>query len=340
MSDPLILDPSPDGTAEAIVEDDGTTVYLYLRSLEDEDAPLKAVWVANRIAAPASADPRRMRDGEAPAMPRDHCRHPDGHRAFEPARLAMVWLPEGGGVALYDGDELLAAILPWSGASGCPGYARDAIGQAPFAWDLTGTAVPARFAAARAYWRSWRTEPSPWARIQTAQLAELERAHGPCKRYFAIDRNCWPPKGLAVFEPDDAIVLATIGVAVRPQPAVEQYTDRPEALRRIELAVALPRGSDDAIVKRMASYLAAQSSLPWACTTWFGHGHTVTCDVLAGRGYSAVVLAASRRVVLPAFDGDPVTLLWMIPISEAERRIAVDRGSDAILATLEPGRPR
>jgi hypothetical protein len=329
--------PGGKGGAGALVEDDGRVVYLYVRILEG--GPLSSVWVQNRIAAPAEVDLAGMKKGQAPLMPRAQCRCASGEPALKPANLRLVWLPEGNGVALFDGSGLLAALVPSRAPEGFAAYARGAVGQSPLASELPASgAIERRFAAAEAYRAEWDRSPDPWQRIQPTQLAAYDAAFGKESRYFAIDGGEWPPRGLIRVDRADGVVLATVGMAVRPQPAVELATDHPESLRRIELGIVLPARTDENAVQAWSSWIAGQSTLPWSRNTWLGPGHTLPCAVSASRGFPAVLLAtgapAGLPVNLPEFDGDPVTLLWATPITAAEWEVAKSRGSAAVLATL------
>jgi hypothetical protein len=333
----LIQSGGPNGNVDALVEDDGRVVYLYLRG--PEASAIKSVWVQNRVRAPEEVDLESLKQGLPPLMPRAHCRNPAGEPALDPAKLRLVWLPEGNGVGLFDLGGMLAAIVPWSGQNGLDGYARAAVGKGPFAWELEApAALERRFADAERFWAAWDQSPSPWERIQTAQLAAYAAAFGKDSRYFAIDGGQWPPRGLIRVDRGDGIVLATVGVALRPQPAVELATTQPEPLRRIELGILLPPATAETTVSAWISYIGGQASLPWARHTWLGPGHTIPCDVTSSRGFPAVVLgpgeALGLAARLPPFEGDPVNLLWLAPITAAEWQQAKTSGSAGLLASL------
>jgi hypothetical protein len=333
----LIEETGPNGNVAAFVEDDGRVVYLYLRG--PDGAWMKSVWVQNRLPAPDEVDAARMQQGRPPLMPRAHCRHPEGAPALDPGQLRLVWLPEGNGVALTDDDGLLAAVVPWTGLRGFPGYARHALGEGPFAWQLAGAdALLERFSTAEAYWADWDRSPNPWQRIQGAQLAAYEAAFGKPGRYFAIGGDSWPPRALVRFDRPAGIVLVTVGMALRPQPQVEMADARPEALRRVELGVSLPAETPEAVVEDWISYVAGQVDLPWARYTWLGHGHTIPCDAATGRGFPAVLLAHGEDVdlpsPLPAFAGDPVNVLWLTPVTADEWVRARRDGAQTVLPGL------
>src|SRR5262249_38696152 len=93
---------------------------------------------------------------------------------------------EGNGAALYEGGELLAIILPWSGVNRFHGYARDSIGEGPVAWEIgTHNALIGRFREAESYWRQWE-EANPWPAIQDAFLSPDTRGLTQPNQPFAI----------------------------------------------------------------------------------------------------------------------------------------------------------
>ncbi len=318
----LIEDRGPNGNVTAWVQDDGRSVYLRLEGDAGTGIDQRAVWVCNRVPAP-EGEPA---GADAALMPRAHCRHPAGAGPLDPGSLRLVWLPEGDGVGLFEAGVLLAALVPWSGRKGFPGYAREAIGRSAWAWDLSAAeALLRRFADAEAYWAEWDRPGGPthpWGRLQEAELQAYERSLGKLGQYLATDGDTWPPRAVASIERSDGTFLTTVGMALRPQPAVERVTERPEALRRIELGLALPPGTDAITARRWASYLGGQSALPWARYTWLGPGHTLPCDLVASEGFPALGLipaaGSTRPCPLPDAWGDPVSLLWMVPLRPAE----------------------
>ena len=82
------------------------------------------------------------------------------------------------------------------------------------------------------------------------------------------------------------------------------------------------------MIAKFAAFLAAQSDLPWQQFTFLGHGHTISCDVLAAdpalSAFSALLLVkdppGAPGFELPEMGGDPVNLLWTIPITAADMR--------------------
>jgi hypothetical protein len=342
MAEVLFEEVGPNGNIQAVVEADEDVCFFYLFGAEDTGFGMRSVWVRNHAQAPDILDVARMRAGLPPSNPKAHCRHPQGLPLPSKEQLRVVWLPEGNGAALYEGGELLAIIPPWSGMNGFNGYARDSVGEGPVAWEIgPQNVLVGRFRQAESYWRQWE-DGNPWPALQDALLSAIEKTLGRHTNYYAIDGGQWPPKAIVRIPRPDSIVLLTIGVCVRPQPEVEAATEHPELLRRIELGVVLPARWPDDAVKRFASYMSAQSGLPWSKYTWLGPGHTIPCDSWQNRSFAFASLqpnhpAAPTPTLEPHF-GDPVNILWFVPISPAERQTAIDHGSERLTQALPQDR--
>lgn len=345
----LLETDSPHGNAQAIVEADAQAVQFYLYFPECEGPhKVKSCWVRNLGPAPAELDVASMRSGAAPMLPAAHCKHPRGDRLPAVDSLSIVWFEEGNGAALLEGEEVLAVIPPWSGMEGFHGYARDCSGETPLCWPLPdGGPLTDRIERAKAYWQLW-SDDSLWPRYRDEQIAAYETAFQAAHvKYYAIDGGNWPPKALLRFDLNDCRVLVTCGVSLRAQPNVEFHVEDAAPLRRIELGAALGRECPEAELMPLARYLSAQSGYPWSCGSWLGHGHTMPCDCtppsLGGENSPAVLFVAetdSRFAVrLPRFRGDPVNLLWAIPISGAEREMAERQGSTVLLQRLRSATP-
>jgi hypothetical protein len=342
----LLEQVSPNDNVLATVEEQRGVVYLYLHAGEGTDFDARACWVRNLRPAPAEIEVEAMKRGEPPLMPAKACAHPDGAPPLDPARLSFLWFEEGDGVALYEGDDLLAVVPGWSGHENFRGYARDCAEKTPLAWPLKDAeAIPPRLAAAQAFWQSWE-KGNAWAPLRDAMLKAYDRAFGrEHGKYYAIDGGKWPPRALARYETDRATVLVTLGVCIRPQPKVEQFVQDPRPLRRIELGMALDRGEfAEPEVMQAANFIGAQANLPWHAYSWLGNGHTVGCDPCpVGDEFDAMLLLKSPSgappVLLPPYRDDPVNLLWMVPVTESERRLAAEKGSGELMAKLAPQFP-
>ena len=88
----------------------------------------------------------------------------------------------------------------------------------------------------------------------------------------------------------------------------------------------------------MARYLGGLSAYPWQALAWFGHGHTVPCGLWGDGALGWALLTREHPSIGASIDeqilGDPVNLLWLLPISEAERDVATAEGAAALLEAL------
>jgi hypothetical protein len=342
MAETLLEEVNPNGNIQAIVESDDDACYFYLFSAPDTKLGTKSVWVRNRSRAPETLEIERMQSGSAPPNPARHCRHTAGRAAPPAEDLRVVWLPEGNGAALYERDEILAIIPPWSGTNGFHGYARDNIGKGPVAWELSPNDVLLeRFKQAESYWRKWN-DKELWPSIQSSQISQFEKVFGRHAKYYAIDGGRWPPKAMVRFSWKDRTILVTVGVALRPQPNVEMATEATEQLSRIELGAVLPGGWSEEAVQRYERYISGQSNLPWTKYTWLGPGHTLPCDSWTNPNYTAALLqyehSGASKIALERFLDDPVNVLWFVPISENERQVAINQGSEWLKLRLPADR--
>lgn len=329
-----------------MIEYDGVTTAAYFS--DDRGEVVAAAWLANHQPAPPAADQARIEAGQAPIMPAPHTKHPQGRPPLDPSVLEVVWFEEGDGVALLEAGQILAVIPGWAGASrGMPGYCRDAIGQTPFAWSLDDAleGLGPRVEQARAYWH-WRGGEGSWGGFQQAVLGHLLNKLGPGAHYWDAGGDRLPMIGVTERPPTNErpySVLSTVGMSSQRMPVVEQYVDDVSQYGRIELALASTLPSQNAA--RIFLWLA---QYPWRAVTWFGPGHSVKWyhqpDTFPlGGGYEGVlVLSDPDRLPGPqapdlsgfSFGGDPVHWLWVLPITEEERRLAKERGSASLVNHL------
>ncbi|PRX95533.1 suppressor of fused domain protein [Allonocardiopsis opalescens] len=343
---------SPYRSRRLVIEYDGTTTAAYL--LDDRGEVVVPVWLANHRPAPSDGEAARRWSGEAPAMPAEHTRHPGGRPPLDTTRLEVVWFEEGDGVAVLEEGALLAVVPGWADASaGEPGYARDALGDTPFARELAP--MEKRFAErverSRAFWR-WRRHPDSWPQVQVSVLRHLEEhVIGPSGRYWEAGTE-QPPR-VAVTERRAApwrpyTVLSTVGMCAQRMPAVERYHDDVRPHARVELALATTQPSENAL--QVFLWLA---KYPWRAVTWFGPGHRVKwyldpSSFPLGSGYAGVLmlddpsmLAGPEVPETAGFEvaGDPVRWLWLVPVTQADRELAREAGAAELTRRLaEQGR--
>jgi hypothetical protein len=336
---------SPYGSRRVVVEYDGNATSAYLH---DKTGPVAATWIANHIAAPQTVDVARLRAGHAPEMPAQHTKYPDGSLQIEAGTLTALWLEEGDGVAILQAGEPLAVLPGWSDlAKGMPGYSRDVIGQTPFAWSLDDAfeGLGPRLRRAEQFWR-WRASKEAWATFQQAMLGHLLSRLGPGGGYWDVSGGNQPLIGVSERPPVRQrrfTVLSTVGMSCQRMPVVEQTGESATGRARIELALATTMPSAQAA--RIFLWLA---QYPWRDVTWLGPGHSVpwyhdAATFPLGGGNAAVLLLDDPARLpgpdAPRLDGfmagdEPVRWLWIVPITERERRVAAERGSASLANQL------
>lgn len=341
MSTRLLESAAPGTGATAVVEDDGESVYLYLANAPGAAPGLRACWVRNLVPAPASLDRQRLLSGRPPLLPVDWCAHPEG--APRPADLSLVWFESGDGVALFEGRELLALIPPWGADRKFPGFARDSLRPSAFAapFPEDDRLLRLEIERARDFWQTWETDP--WPSLRGELASAYESVLGPALRTHDLDAGQWPPRLASEHRVDDAAVLVTAGMSTRPMSAAAEHVDRPAGVWRVELALAMDGSLAAGHEDKLAGYLNAASSLPWRRRTWFGAGHAIGCDTVpvgpSGERFVAMLLTPTPPgvppVQMPRVFGDRPLVLWMLPITDAERRLLQTASSAELLERLE-----
>jgi hypothetical protein len=347
-------DTSPYGSRRLVVESDGVTTVGYLK--DTHGTVLGAVWIANHQAAPPTLDLARLNAGLPPTMPATATRQPGGRSPLNVKALEVVWFEEGDGVALLESGDLLCVIPVWSNmGKGVPGYSRDAITQGPFAFPF-GTETDefsTRVRQSRAYWE-WRRAPDTWGGFQQSVLGHLLNRLGPAGHYWHDVGRQWRGGGAAPVplvgvserpsRPDRPFsVLSTVGMSCQRMPTVELYEDDVSQFARTELAVAttVPPQQAGSIFPWLAQY-------PWRSVTWFAPGDVVKWYHQAstfplGPRWEGVLLLDDPGVLtgpdvpdMSGFSvaGDLVRWLWLVPITDAERRLAKEQGSAALVQQM------
>ena len=336
---------SPNGNAEAVVEQDERVAYFYLWGA-NEEIGVRSCWVRNIGEAPSQLDNVAMREGMAPMMPAAFCAHPQGAPPLREEELEVVWLEEGDAAALVGGQDVLAVIPAWSGCKGFHGYAKDCTGESPLAWALgspENNAIFSRIDRARDFWDSWSGESSPWQGLQSALIDAYTSQLGNYSKYYGIDGGQWPPKAMLRIPVETAEVFVTLGMCIQPQPQIEMYVDEPcDGGRRIELGFAVSESVPEELVAGLATYMSGQTDLPWYNFTWLGEGHTIPCDVfrktVPSSQFVAVLLTKNPtdapHVSLPPINNDEVSLLWMVPLTQKELNVARKLGSSTLIGRL------
>jgi hypothetical protein len=345
----LLESESPYGSRRLTVECDGvaTVAYLHPAGVNSDGAPVAATWIANHVPAPDTPDRARLDGGLAPVMPAAHTKHPDGRPVPGPGALRALWLEEGDGVVILEYGGLLAVLPGWASISGgLPGYCRDVIGQTPFGWSLDDAmeGLGPRAAEAEDFWR-WRKAEGSWEGFQQALLGHLLGRLGPGARYWDVGGDKQPPVGVSERSPAglrEYTVLSTVGMSCQRMPVIEQMGDEAATAARIELAIATTMPSAEAA--RIFLWLG---QYPWREMAFLGHGHCIPwyhepATFPLGVGQAVLLLDDPGGLLGPrppdlggfTFGGEPVRWLWIVPVSERERRLAAERGPASLVTQL------
>lgn len=332
----LLEEWSPVCNIQAVVEDNGRTVYFYLWvNPESDEAQMRGLWICNRVPGVEEMDYEAMNQGMAPRMPLKYVDHDPRGIGLKGEGLSLVWFEEGDGAALYEDGRMIAVIPGWAGRD-FPGYSIYAKGMGPFAWGLL-EALPvlsSRMERCRNYWDIMNS--GYFETMQQEQMSAIEAFFGPYKKYYAIDGGEFPPKALVTGEKGGSLYAFTLGNGALVQPAVElSLQEEAGKFRRIEFGVAfMPESSEEGIMA-VLSYAAAQASLPWNEIAWLGHGHTIPCS--AAPGYEAVLFLnpalcnVKAGPSYPGFMEDPVNLLWMMLLTGEEYELVKEKGAECLL---------
>jgi hypothetical protein len=333
----VLTSPNPYGSRTLTIECDRLSSVAYLR--DSHSAVHGAVWLANHGPAPATVDLGRLNAGRPPIMPWPNTQVPEGRPPLDAAALRVLWFEEGDGVAVYENDDLLAVIPGWADLDrGMPGYARDARGESPFAWSLSEAreGLAPRIRQAQGYWQ-WRLGEGMWASYRQFLMSHLESRVGPPGRYWDVSGRRLPTIGVTERPGTpgrDFTVLCTIGMSCQRMPSAEMFGTPP----RIELATATRQ--DPRTAARLFVWLG---QYPWRSVTWLGHGHTARWYHDPGtfplKGDYCGVILLRQPAGLPdlsgfAFGGEPVSWLWLVPLTDTELRLAAERGPDMLAERL------
>lgn len=345
MPDLLMRSTSPYGTRRAVLLRGSDDIYLYLEDLTGEyDETSSAVWVANHrpVSGPPAADGAED-PGAPPRMAAGGTAHPEGCPPLVDPEF--VWFEEGDGVALVDGEGIVAVVPGWAGRDGFYGYSRYAVGHTPIAWELADDAeelLTSKVTESRDFW-TWRTGQS-WGQISSTGLAHLDQAIGPRDATWPLGTSTFPEVIASRHRVGtrDIWVTATTGMSAQRMAGVEEYIDDPDSAARIELAIA--RTQPDQVGMEL---LTALAQVPFGRCTWLGEGHTV-----GGAAGSFPAFGSDRAALLltehPPAHGDvpppdlrglqrrggPVTYLWVMLVDEETFGLARGRDSRSALRHL------
>ncbi|MBO0891891.1 MAG: suppressor of fused domain protein, partial [Acidothermales bacterium] len=308
----LLDETSPYGSRRVLVATNGIETWAQL--FDGSGQQVTALWLA-------------AHRGPAPdvqlSVPPEATRSPNGRPQL--SRVEAIWFEEGDGVALFDGDGMLAVLPGWAGPDTLPGYAREAVSPSPSAAPLQGAfeQFAPRAERARAYW-DWRNRPTSWQEFQAELQHHVASRLGPPQGVWPLG-NGMPPVVAERHGSGAEHIALTVGMSGQRMPTVEQHMDDPGPQSRIELAVAGLGGNNADLL--LLNWLARY---PWRATSWLGSRHFVRWPgdgFPVGAPFAGALLVDEPSLLAgpPAPDlsgyhvfGDAVRFLWLVPITEEE----------------------
>lgn len=328
----LIQSNSPLCPVHAFAEQTENAVYFYLfYPLRNQGENLKRCWVCNCREAPDQLDAgdklSMMPKGTFNHAPEGITVHPDG----------IIWFEDGDSAALMEKGEILAIIPPNYGLFDFPGFAKYAVGQNRYAWELdekTKAAMDQRLRGADYFWKLTRQERF-WQNAQDFYVQTAEQFFGKHTGYYAIDDNKFPMRAVIEGKKNGVTYGITGFLSAFPQPSIERYVRGAQNHRRIEFGFAAVDALSDSVKMEAYNCFMALAKYIYRDGTFFVHGHTNTWDGIAGfHAFLFLNPRAVRGLESPAYKdyaGEPINLLWAVPITEKEYRYTVEKGCNALL---------
>jgi len=143
-------------------------------------------------------------------------------------------------------------------------------------------------------------------------------------------------------ENSDMITLVTSGMSNWSLHGLPDEEDLP---KRVELVFYLVANKPDTLewIDRIIGWMDFVAKFPYRDKTWIGHGHTIFVGEPLAPDSSfrhfmllETPLKTDRSISdIVVIDGDPVSFLWLVPITDAEREYKVKHGSQKLLSLFD-----
>jgi hypothetical protein len=283
---------------------------------------------------------KEMEKGKNPVMPGKHCANPASPPQLDAENFDIVWFEEGDCAALLYKDEPIAVIPAWCtpGLSTTLGYSKEFVGEEFIGIKPLKDILPRlskRIELAKKFWSDWEEE-SKWEQFLKSHTEVLEKAFGPHTKMYSIDNSQWPPKVILQFEQDNAYILVTVGVSIMAQPRVELFMNNFSEIRRAEWGMAISKEIADKVsIEKIGEYLSKCVCLPWDQLLWLDEGRTIECDLFPPSVLLTKQRLSAPKITLPDFRGDPVNLLWAVPLTTQEATFLQTHNSSELFPLLE-----
>lgn len=337
----LIESESPLCPVQAFAEQTDNAVWFYLfypfrdqkKDLFEAGNNLKACWVCNCREAPD-----RLDSGDRfMMMPKGCFSHDPNGITVAKEGLHITWLADGNSAVLHRNGNVLAVIPPKAGLYAFPGFSRYAVGQNRYAWEM-----PEEL---RLHWMQqvadcdqlWEHSHAAgfWQSLQSMHLKILDGFFGKNTGYYAIDEGKYPLRAVIEGKKNGVVYGFTAFLSLFQQPEIEVYIKNGWQHSRIEFGFAAAEHLADKPKIQAYNCFMALAKYIYRDTVFFAHGHTNTWDGIPG--FHAFLFLNARAIEgmespqYPKFMGDPINLLWAVPITKAEYDFAVQNGSGELL---------
>lgn len=354
----LYQETNPYSSMTAFLEDDGRTIYLYLQSQFNDEYRMQSVWVRNRVPAPTQRKKEDFHSGLAPILCSFELEDKHDTSPINPEDIHFIWLEEGNGVALFEKEELISFLPPWSGIKNFHGYSKylktEAITAYPLGDPNNGPIID-RINSARNFWE-FRASKQSWSEIRDSRLEYLENEFQKHTMYWSADGGKFPFVGIAKFRPKqypNISIYSTIGMSAQNMPNVELYHRDYEEYSRIEMVFAVYEPEGNISENWAPHFMGEVIKYPWSMLQWFGAGHTISLtkkDPFLNMDHFTHLLfmdKVSESIInkesypapqLNSFiseNGYKVNFLFSLPIIEEERCFILEKGYHSLLESAK-----
>ena len=330
----LIQSDSPLSPAYAVCEKTENAVYFYIfYPTRDKERQLKRCWVCNCREAPDQLDAgdklSMMPKGTFNHAPEGITVHPDG----------IIWFEDGDSAALLEKGEILAIIPPKYGLFDFPGFAKYAVGQNRYAWELSGEIKQYMDKKMRELDYFWQLtgQQKFWESAQSYHLRIYEEFFGGKHTgYYAIDDNKFPMRAVIEGKKRGVTYGITAFLSMFTQPLIETAVRDAEQHRRIEFGFAAVDALSDSVKTEAYNCFMSLAKYIYYDGVFFAHGHTNTWEGIPGCHaflfLNPHAISGMESPVFKDFGGDRVNLLWAVPITKEEYDFTVKFGVNKLLA--------
>lgn len=329
----LLKSKSPLCELEAYVEEDQFTTYFTIYGYKGDDKIYLPVFVCNTASINNYLNIEqwlKFDNAVGPMEDYNNVNHSTDGIKLDSSKLEIVWTQEGSSVGLYYNEELISYIPEWS-THEYPGFSKYVTGESIYALPLE-PALPVleeKLDDAKGF---WLIADDYWTDFQESNIKAIEEFSNTVEKYWGIDGNSWPAKGLALTSDKIHNYAFTIGLSALRQPMTESFfREKYKDYSRIELGIACEKIYQEKLLNFIPS-ISGMSNLPWTNITTLAHGHTVLYEF--DENFVGVWLVNANKIDFSPkyekFCGDKINLLWIVPVTKDEYEYLIQCNLDEL----------